>query len=227
MSGGGGIRKLFGKMGGNVEVTKMSPDFVKSCEHVDQYKEAVDQLADRFEGAIQQNPAVLQTGSIECQPGENPHEKTAASLGIFMTYFGGDKANQVKELIEENKKLAAVERSSQVTARRAIRHMRRFYITEYKAIKDERDKLDKAREHMDTMKHEVKQAKTTEQIEKKAVLYEEAVGAFDAQAAKVIEIIGTLPALQKTHVNDVHEYFENLSQFHGKMAHSIAKREIA
>ena len=59
---GGGIRRLWNKMGGNVEQTKMSPDFVKNVEHFDSYKEAVDLLVDRLELAVQQNPAVL--GSV-------------------------------------------------------------------------------------------------------------------------------------------------------------------
>lgn len=79
---------------------------------------------------------------------------------------------------------------------------------------------------MDMMKHEVKQAKTTEQIEKKAVLYEEAVAAFDAQASKVLEALGQVPAIQQAHIKDIIEYFDGLGHFHAKMGAAIAKREI-
>uniref|UniRef100_A0A914QEU6 BAR domain-containing protein n=2 Tax=Panagrolaimus davidi TaxID=227884 RepID=A0A914QEU6_9BILA len=84
----------------------------------------------------------------------------------------------------------------------------------------------RAREHMDLMKHEVKQAKTTEQIEKKAVFYEEAVAAFDSQATKVIECLSQLPTIQQSHVKDIVEYFETIGQFHTKMAGAIAKRDF-
>lgn len=64
-SGGGtpqkdnGIRRLWNKMGGAVEQTKMAPDFVKSVENYDTYKESVDLLVDRLEIAVQQNPNIL------------------------------------------------------------------------------------------------------------------------------------------------------------------------
>lgn len=64
-------------------------------------------------------------------------------MAIFQTYFGGEKINSVKELIEENKKLAIVERNGQLNARKAIRHLRRFYVGEYKDTMDERNKLTK------------------------------------------------------------------------------------
>lgn len=76
------------------------------------------------------------------------------------------------------------------------------------------------------MKHEVKQAKTTEQIEKKAVFYEEAVAAFDTQAAKVIEALGQVSTIQQTHVKDITEYFDGIGHYHAKMAAAIAKRDI-
>ena len=76
------------------------------------------------------------------------------------------------------------------------------------------------------MKHEVKQAKTTEQIEKKAVLYEEAVAAFDAQAGKVLECLSQVPTIQQTHVKNIVDYFETIGHYHAKMANAIAKREI-
>uniref|UniRef100_A0AC34FA59 BAR domain-containing protein n=1 Tax=Panagrolaimus sp. ES5 TaxID=591445 RepID=A0AC34FA59_9BILA len=231
-SGGGtpqkdnGIRRLWNKMGGAVEQTKMAPDFVKNVENYDTYKESVDLLVDRLEIAVQQNPNILANSVIECPPNENPHEKTVASLKIYETYFGTDKAGAFKELCEENKKLAQIERTHQIQARKAIRHLRRFYIEEYKVATDERNKLNKAREHMDLMKHEVKQAKTTEQIEKKAVLYEEAVGAFDSQATKVIECLSQLPTIQQAHVKDIVEYFDTIGQLHTKMSAAIAKREF-
>uniref|UniRef100_A0A914QS25 BAR domain-containing protein n=1 Tax=Panagrolaimus davidi TaxID=227884 RepID=A0A914QS25_9BILA len=139
----GGMRRFWNKMGGNVEQTKMAPDFVKNIKNYDSYKESVDLLVERLETAVQQNPNVLAASVIECPANENPHEKAAASLTIYQTYFNGDKVNSVKELIEENKKLAQIERVSQIQARKAIRHLRRFYIDEYKIASDERNKLNK------------------------------------------------------------------------------------
>lgn len=53
---------------------------------------------------------------------------------------------------------------------------------------------------MDQVKHEVKMAKTTEQIEKKALAYEEAVTSFDQQAGKVIALLDQLPAIKQNHL---------------------------
>lgn len=52
---------------------------------------------------------------------------------------------------------------------------------------------------MDNIRHEVKQVKTTEQIEKKSDMYENAVGDFDQQASKVIDLLGKLPQIKKVH----------------------------
>lgn len=55
------------------------------------------------------------------------------------------------------------------------------------------------REYMDRIKYEVKMSKTTEKIEKYAVLYEEAVEEFDAQARRTIILLNLLPSIKGVH----------------------------
>jgi hypothetical protein len=52
---------------------------------------------------------------------------------------------------------------------------------------------------MDNIKQELKVAKTTEQVEKKAIIYEQAVSDFDQQAGKVINLLEQLPTIKQTH----------------------------
>jgi DNA integrity scanning protein DisA with diadenylate cyclase activity len=57
----GGISKLWKKVGpGIADVTQMNSEFTKAIEQYDKYKELINELVDRLEAAIQQNPTVLE-----------------------------------------------------------------------------------------------------------------------------------------------------------------------
>lgn len=52
---------------------------------------------------------------------------------------------------------------------------------------------------MDEIKHKVKNAKSTVQIEKLAILYQQAVAEFDQQATKVLQLLDQLPSIKEMH----------------------------
>lgn len=55
------------------------------------------------------------------------------------------------------------------------------------------------RDQMDGIKHKVKCAKSTEQIEKLAILYQQAVSEFDQQATKVLQLLNQLSSIKQVH----------------------------
>uniref|UniRef100_A0A914ZXN9 BAR domain-containing protein n=1 Tax=Parascaris univalens TaxID=6257 RepID=A0A914ZXN9_PARUN len=182
-----GIRRLWTKLAvNNIEETRMNPEFIELVERYDTYKQCADALIDRLETCLQQNQAVIIKGKVDAEPGENPYEKLASSLALFYTYLPTDRHASI---------IAAIS-ASKINGRKAIRHLRRFFAIEYKQCMDERTKLDKSRNHMDHIKHEVKMSKTTEKIEKYATLYEQAVSDFDAQANRVLIKLNQLPKIK-------------------------------
>ncbi|VDM37323.1 unnamed protein product [Toxocara canis] len=143
----------------------------------------------------------------------------------------------------------------------AIRFVEFFYFSvltelfaETKLVSKPRQYLDcRTRDHMDRIKHEVKMSKTTEKIEKYAILYEQAVGDFDAQANRVLVVLNQLPAIKLTHeviftvrfylhlncnnrkgkrmligfkLKDLEEYWTCLQQFNAESAKVIANARI-
>ncbi|VDN39239.1 unnamed protein product [Gongylonema pulchrum] len=181
------------------EKTQMSPEFKELTAKYDTYKECSDLLVQKLEACIQQNKNVIDIGKIVNEPNENPYEKLANSFSSFSNFFPPEKHESIRALASTAFNLGRLQRAQQLEGRRSIRHLRRFFATEYKELMDERAKLEKARKHMDRMKHEVKVSKTTEKIEKYAVLYEQAVEEFDAQARRTIILLNQLPNIKNEH----------------------------
>ncbi|KAK0403601.1 hypothetical protein QR680_017022 [Steinernema hermaphroditum] len=220
----GGLKNFFFKINtsiGNVEKTKMSQEFNDSVERYNTYSTLLDPLVSKLEGALQQNPEVLSTSCIESPKGENPHELLAASLEIFKTYQRDENLVKIDAFIEKRKKLAKTHRKGQVGGRHAIKALRRFFSFEYKDVCTENDKLTQARDYMDMIKHDVKTAKNTVQIENSATLYEEAVRIFNDQAKQVIQLLDALPKVQQTHTDGIAEYFDCLQKNNAEMLHII------
>ncbi|VDN07672.1 unnamed protein product [Thelazia callipaeda] len=178
----------------------MSPEYIELTRKYDTYKENNDALIARLEACIQQNEDVIADGKIVDAPNENPYEKLSNSFFLLYNFLPPDKHPSIQALITTTQNLAKVQRENQLNGRKAIRHLRRFFTVEYKELMDERMKLDKVREHMDNMKHEVKTSKTTEKIEKYAILYEQAVEEFDVQARRTIILLNQLPTIKAVHL---------------------------
>uniref|UniRef100_A0A0R3RWI5 BAR domain-containing protein n=1 Tax=Elaeophora elaphi TaxID=1147741 RepID=A0A0R3RWI5_9BILA len=199
----GGIRRFWSKFGdrsSNLEKTQMSPEFLELTKNYDTYKESNDVLVEKLEACIQQNKNIIASGKIVDMPNENPHEKLSNAFFLLYSCLPTEKVPKIESLISITQNLAKIQRKHQLSGRRAIRHLRRFFTVEYKALMDERTKLEKVRTDMDRMKHEVKIANTTEKIEKYAVLYEQAVEEFDAQAQRTIILLNELSKIKMIHL---------------------------
>ncbi|MFH4973873.1 hypothetical protein AB6A40_000582 [Gnathostoma spinigerum] len=223
-----GIKRLWFKLGekvGNVEQTKMSPDYIEREERYDGYKTCVDMLVERMEYCLQQNQNVLANRKVDAPPGQNPYEQLAKSLLSIVSFLPKDKQKSIQQMIATSTNLAVLQRDEQVTGRHSIRHLRRFYLVEYKELMEERKHLERLRIEMDQTRHNVKMSNTTEKIEKFALLYEQAVNDFDAQARRVIELFDRLPNIKKVHLNDIKELFVILRNFNQKSAEAINLKE--
>ncbi|EFO24216.2 hypothetical protein LOAG_04266 [Loa loa] len=157
----------------------MSPEFNELTKNYDTYKESND---------------------IVDNPNENPYEKLSNAFFLLYSCLPPDKVSTIQSLVSVTENLAKVQRENQLIGRKAIRHLRRFFTVEYKELMDERTKLEKARTDMDLMKQEVKEANTTEKIEKYAILYEQAVEEFDGQARRTIVLLNQLPKIKTIHL---------------------------
>ncbi|CAD5210539.1 unnamed protein product [Bursaphelenchus xylophilus] len=189
----------------NVQKTQMTHEFAEAIKAYDDYQQLAEDLAEKLQNVVQQNPP---PGGFEAPPNEHPMEKVSNSLNLFATYLPAEKQPSVQATAEECKKLAQFHRQHQIKVNECIKNLLAFKETEYKELMQERKQLDKAREYMDTIKDEVKRAKTTEQVEKKAAIYEEAVTSFDQQATKVISLLEKLPEIKKTHQKELCAFFE-------------------
>ncbi|CAG9531783.1 unnamed protein product [Cercopithifilaria johnstoni] len=178
----------------------MSQEFFELTKNYDTYKESNDSLVEKLEACIQQNKNTIANGKIVDIPNENPYEKLSNAFFLLYNCLSTDKIPNIQSLISITQNLAKIQRENQLNGRRAIRHLRRFFIAEYKELMDERAKLEKVRTDMDRMKHEVKIANTTEKIEKYAILYEQAVEEFDGQAQRTIILLNELPKIKTIHL---------------------------
>ncbi|EPB79575.1 hypothetical protein ANCCEY_01271 [Ancylostoma ceylanicum] len=150
---------------GNIEETQMTPEFNNDMQKYDSYHNSVSKLVDLLEAVNQPDPNVLATGRVECPPDEDPLDKMKKALEAFQEFLSPEKVGPVAKIcgILEN-----------------AAKCKRDYQTEDVEI----NFTARAKSAMDLAKHEVKQAKTTEQIERRAVLYQQQVEVFDEQCNK-------------------------------------------
>ncbi|CAJ0600255.1 unnamed protein product [Cylicocyclus nassatus] len=207
---------------GNIEETQMTPEFNQDMQKYDSYHESVQKLVDLLEAVNQPDPNVLATGKVECAPDEDPLDKMKKALESFQEFLSQDKIGPIAKICTILENAAKCKREYQVKKRACIRHLRRFDTLEYKNLAENRNNFNQAKSAMDLAKHDVKQAKTTEQIEKRAVLYQQQVEYFDEQCNKVIKLLEELPNIKATHSKDLTELTRCTRDYHLAM-HSLFK----
>ncbi|VDL76593.1 unnamed protein product [Nippostrongylus brasiliensis] len=131
------------------------------------------------------------TGSISSRkPWEELNIEKYICPPMFQEFVPQDKIEKVAKICSILENAAKCKREYQepvlqIKKRACIRHLRRFDSLEYKALTEHREVFNQAKYSMDMAKHDVKQAKTTEQIERRAVLYQQQVEVFDEQCNKI------------------------------------------
>uniref|UniRef100_A0A1I7UY07 DUF148 domain-containing protein n=1 Tax=Caenorhabditis tropicalis TaxID=1561998 RepID=A0A1I7UY07_9PELO len=108
------------------------------------------------------------------------------------------------ENFSNNMKNAGLSRKSyQALQSYQLRYMKRFHSESYESFLNQRKKFDEARRKMDQAKADVRDAKTTTAIEKKAICYQLTVDDFDQQTEELIKIIEALPKLKQGYIRDI------------------------
>uniref|UniRef100_A0A0K0DJS3 BAR domain-containing protein n=1 Tax=Angiostrongylus cantonensis TaxID=6313 RepID=A0A0K0DJS3_ANGCA len=168
----------------------------QDVQKYDIYRDSVVKLVELLEAVNQPNPAVLATGQ----------------------FLQEDKAGQVAKICRTLEQAAKTKRDYQIKRRACIRHLRRFDSLEYKVLLENRENFNQAKANMDLAKHEVKQAKTTEQIERRAVLYQQQVEVFDEKCNKFIKLLEELPSIKSMHSKDLTDLAQCSREYHQAMS---------
>ncbi|KJH53121.1 hypothetical protein DICVIV_00619 [Dictyocaulus viviparus] len=203
---------------GNVEETQMTPEFNNNMQNYETYHDSVTTLVELLEAVNQPDPVVLATGRVDCPKDEDPYDKLRKALEEFQEFIQEDKVGKVARICTKLENAAKTRREYQIKKRACIRHLRRFGSLEYKTLMDNREEFNRARSNMDMAKHDVKQAKTTEQIERRAVLYQQQVEIFDEKCNKLMKLLEELPTIKASHSKDLTELTQCSREYHLAMS---------
>uniref|UniRef100_A0A1I7XSF3 BAR domain-containing protein n=1 Tax=Heterorhabditis bacteriophora TaxID=37862 RepID=A0A1I7XSF3_HETBA len=153
---------------------------------------------------------------------QDPMEKLKKAVEDFQYFIpSGEKSMILNKLINSFDNAANLKREHQIRQRHSIRHLRRFTVTEYRTLVETRDKFNQAKSNMDMAKHEVKQSKSTEQIEKRAILYQQTVEIFDEHCNMVMKQLEELTSIKGNHANDMDEFITAHKDYHITMANIL------
>ncbi|CAD6187750.1 unnamed protein product [Caenorhabditis auriculariae] len=179
------------------EQTEMTEDFRKDCQHYTTYDEAVTKLVAQLEACYLpgRDPNIFDK--------DEPLYKLSMALHDYKKYFHGEVQTSLERRASNISQAVKIKRICQKDQRYTLRHLRRFPVDDYPKFCAQKKAFDTARERMDNAKMEIRQAKTTAQIEKKAVCYQMAVDDFDVQTEGVIKWFDALPKLKAAHNNDI------------------------
>uniref|UniRef100_A0AC34FGA2 BAR domain-containing protein n=1 Tax=Panagrolaimus sp. ES5 TaxID=591445 RepID=A0AC34FGA2_9BILA len=210
-----------GEKVGIIEQTRIAPEFIQDIEKYIKYYDVADDLVGSLEGVLQKNPRVLATSRIEALEKQDPYEEATRACRLLVELYDHEQKTHKLWTIFHGcfQNLAKLHREVQLNGRRAIRKLRRFVSKDHLQMLEEQRKLMISRDIMDSARHDVRQTKTSEEVEHFGKLYEGCVHDFDCQAAKVEAYILVLPNNRIWHIREVHEVFDLLGQYH----HDVAK----
>uniref|UniRef100_A0AC35EZM0 BAR domain-containing protein n=1 Tax=Panagrolaimus sp. PS1159 TaxID=55785 RepID=A0AC35EZM0_9BILA len=212
-----------GEKVGIIEQTRIAPEFIQDIEKYNKYYEVADDLVGSLEGVLQKNPRILASGRIEALEKQDPLEDTARACRlIYELYEKEPKFYKLWQIFYGCfRNMAKLHREIQLNGRRAIRKLRRFVSKDHLQMLEEQRKLLYARDIMDSARHDLRQTKTSEEVEHFGKLYEGCVHDFDCQAAKVEAYILVLPNNRIWHIREVHEIFDLLGEYHQNVAKTL------
>ncbi|CAD5234491.1 unnamed protein product [Bursaphelenchus xylophilus] len=217
----GGLFLKVGEKVGIVEQTRLAPEFITELEKYSKYQDVADNVVEGLEGVLQMNPEILQTQKIECEHKKDPIELFGKAVKHMRDHVPRERLQQTMNVEAILKRMAILHRDGQVKGRRSIRRLRRFVATEYKEFIANHEQLINARDVMDAARHEVKQARTTEQVEQRGRIYEQAVHEFDELAGKLALSCDNLGTDRLVHEREILDWFEVSARHHYNMAYTL------
>uniref|UniRef100_A0A914Y0L4 BAR domain-containing protein n=1 Tax=Panagrolaimus superbus TaxID=310955 RepID=A0A914Y0L4_9BILA len=196
-----------GEKVGIIEQTRIAPEFIQDIEKYIKYYDVADDLVGSLEGVLQKNPRILATSRIEASEKQDPYEEATRACRLLLELYSHEPKTHKLWTIFHGcfRHLAKLHREIQLNGRRAIRKLRRFVSKDHLQMLEEQRKLMISRDIMDSARHDVRQTKTSEEVEHFGKLYEGCVHDFDCQAAKVEAYILVLPNNRIWHIREVHE----------------------
>ncbi|KAK0407141.1 hypothetical protein QR680_019027 [Steinernema hermaphroditum] len=212
----GALRTIFVRVAKKfnlVENTNLSPEFLEHIDTYDTYQNDIDDLIDRLEGLLQQDPEVLSAGEIVAKKAQNPFELLAYNIKNFRETLRIEEKKESLIAIESMlKRLAINDRDVQVKGRQALRKMRRFVSKDKEGVQKAYAEVLHALDTMDIARKELTRAKTRDNVEQKGKLYEATVAEFDQKAAVLYAFPEKLPEVKAVHQQEIIEFFEVVSQ---------------
>uniref|UniRef100_A0A914QS34 Uncharacterized protein n=1 Tax=Panagrolaimus davidi TaxID=227884 RepID=A0A914QS34_9BILA len=145
-----------GEKVGIIEQTRIAIEFIQDIEKYNKYYEVADDLVGSLEGVLQKNSRILASGRIEALEKQDPYEDTVRACRlIYELYEKEPKFHKVWAIFYGCfRNMAKLHREIQLNGRRAIRKLRRFVSENHL--------------HM----HDLRQTKTSEEVEHFGKLYE-------------------------------------------------------
>ncbi|CAI5442513.1 unnamed protein product [Caenorhabditis angaria] len=192
--------------------TEMTGEFVGDVQHFCDYDEAVAKCFQLLEACY------IPVGGKPSKDDEDSFQKMATALHDFKTHFQNTPHSQALDTFDSNMKAAcAARKAHQKDQKYQLRHLRRFHVDDFQKFLTQRKAFDESRKRMDQAKVDVRDAKTTAQIEKKAICYQMAVDDFDAQTELLIKLIDGLPKIKQTNCHDILMFLTKHKVYHADM----------
>ncbi|CAO4361954.1 Protein CBG12489 [Caenorhabditis briggsae] len=196
--------------------TEMTQDFINDLKHYQEFDETVGKCSSYLENIF------IPFSSKSSKNEEDSFARLAKALGEFKSYVPQNHVPAFENFSAKMKAAAASRKSYQAVQSYHIRHMKRFHEQHYDPFMAQRKRFDDARRKMDQAKADVRDAKTTTAIEKKAICYQLTVDDFDQQTEDLIKIIEELPKVKQGYVRDIFVLLTKHKLYHIDMSKYFA-----
>jgi len=202
------------KIGIVPKATHLAPELLTEIDRYLKYQDVASSLICCVEQYLQRNPFILAASVIEAPVKQDPHDILARAIKYFRYSLGEtNKSNMVlAEAIV--KRMALLQRSNQLKGLQVIMKLRNFCFDEYEAMVEENKLLIIKRDNMDFARRKLAQTKTSEEVEEKGKIYEDAVRQFDVQAEKINARCEELSRDKSEHQREFLDFFELQARYH-------------
>lgn len=207
-----------------IEQTQLTADFQKQAKCYEEYHATISQLGTRLEKALPVNKETSKQKAGE----DNSLGRLSTALKEYSNVISGypkDSEGKLHAVKENLIKMAGFfdsvcpfKQKIQKIHGFLLYPLRKFHTKTFPNYQQKWQNLETARDKMDLAKHEVKQAKTMEEIEKRAVICKDAVEQFDQQCTKVLKMLEELPKHREAHVDALTKWMIAHRDYHQKMA---------
>ncbi|CAL2029077.1 unnamed protein product [Caenorhabditis brenneri] len=186
----------------------------KDLKHYQEFDETVGKCATYLENIF------IPFGSKKSD--DDAFGRFSQALTEFKSFVPQSHVQTFENFANRMKMAGASRKSYQAVQSYHLRHMKRFHTEKFDPFTEQRKKFDEARKKMDLAKADVRDAKTTTAIEKKAICYQLTVDDFDQQTEELIKIIEALPKVKQSYIRDIFVVLTKHKNYHNDMSKFFA-----